>query len=146
MYDKQSWNTEAPYDYVTPTRMNHIEDGIYNASVSQIIAQKGGNSRTYTSLLNAIFSEISQQTTQTLNDGYLQVGGIYFRLTRTTSGVYMYGAEYLANDGSTNIVTLRVMESGSMYNRVTITSAGAVSSTNMSSNTTTDVAYLYGRI
>lgn len=26
-YDKQSWNTNS---YVNPTRMNHIEEGIYN--------------------------------------------------------------------------------------------------------------------
>lgn len=28
-YDKQTWDTTS---YVNPTRMNHIEDGVYNAS------------------------------------------------------------------------------------------------------------------
>ena len=34
-YDKQTWDTTS---YVNPTRMNHIEDGIYNASIIPAVA------------------------------------------------------------------------------------------------------------
>jgi len=37
-YDKYTWGTT---DYVTPTKMNHMEDGIANASTNEIQSQLG---------------------------------------------------------------------------------------------------------
>ena len=58
-YTKQTWDTNSDF---TPTRMNHIEDGIYNTDLT-----KGGN-------ISGNINVIRSNSTSTTNDSRIYVG------------------------------------------------------------------------
>lgn len=130
-YDKQTWDTTS---YVTPTRMNHIEEGIESAGVESLITvNQGGASRTATSLLNELYTALTALSNETVYDGYLEWGGIIYRCSRKDSGDYMFESSQITST-SLQVTVLSVASSGSKMIRVSVNySTNAVTSNDMSS-------------
>lgn len=130
-YDKQTWDTTS---YVTPTRMNHIEEGIESAGVESLITvNQAGASRTATSLLNELYTALAALANETVYDGYLEWGGIIYRCSRKDSGDYMFESSQITST-SLQVTVLSVASSGSKMIRVSVNySTNAVTSNDMSS-------------
>ena len=130
-YDKQSWDTTS---YVTPTRMNHIEEGIESAGVESLITvNQAGASKTATSLLNELYTALTALANETVYDGYLEWGGIIYRCSRKDSGDYMFESVQITST-SLQVTVLSVSSSGSKMIRVSVNySTNAVTSNDMSS-------------
>lgn len=130
-YDKQTWDTTS---YVTPTRMNHIEEGIESAGVESLITvNQAGASRTATSLLNELYTALAALANETVYDGYLEWGGIIYRCSRKDSGDYMFESAQITST-SLQVTVLSVASSGSKMIRVSVNySTNAVTSSDMSS-------------
>lgn len=130
-YDKQTWDTTS---YVTPTRMNHIEEGIESAGVESLITvNQAGTSRTATSLLNELYTALTALANETVYDGYLEWGGIIYRCSRKDSGDYMFESSQITST-SLQVTVLSVASSGSKMIRVSVNySTNAVTSSDMSS-------------
>lgn len=130
-YGKQTWDTTS---YVTPTRMNHIEEGIESAGVEGLITvNQAGASRTATSLLNELYTALAALANETVYDGYLEWGGIIYRCSRKDSGDYMFESAQITST-SLQVTVLSVASSGSKMIRVSVNySTNAVTSNDMSS-------------
>lgn len=79
-YEKQTWDTTS---YVTPTRMNHIEDGIEGAGKSEVIGR-------ITPTTNETLAGALQRLRSTYFSGWAtntkQLGAIKMTIPPTTSG------------------------------------------------------------
>ena len=130
-YDKQVWDSTS---YVTPTRMNHIEDGIESAGVETLATVNSTQqSRTAVSLLNELYTALSALSNETVYDGYLEWGGIIYRCSRKDSGDYMFESSQITST-SLQVTVLSVASSGSKMIRVSVNySTNAVTSSDMSS-------------
>ena len=132
-YDKQTWDTTS---YVTPTRMNHIEDGIESAGVETLATVNSTQqSRTAVSLLNELYTALSALSNETIYDGYLEWGGIIYRCSRKDSGDYMFESAQLAISSVTSfqISVLYVASTGSKFERISVNmSTSAVSTLDLS--------------
>ena len=130
-YSKQTWDTTS---YVTPTRMNHIEEGIESAGVENLITvNQAGASKTATSLLNELYTALTALANETVYDGYIEWGGIIYRCSRKDSGDYMFESAQITST-SLQVTVLSVASSGSKMIRVSVNySTNAVTSNDMSS-------------
>ena len=146
-YPKQTWTDES---YITPSAMNHIEDGIASAGVEALVTvNSAGESKTAEWLLNTLYDGISILDNAVVYDGYIEWGGIIFRCSRKNSGTINYMFESI--DLNTAVTSMeysvfKVADSGSKFIRVSINlSTNAVTSTDLSSTTFTSPMYFYGK-
>ena len=150
IYNPHEWDSS---DYFTPSKMNHIEEGIestnlYARSIYRpeiLINVNIEPNYTYADALNDLYAALDNLNNQVIADGYLQIGNNIFRLDRKSSSLYGFTSVYVANDGTMNILALQVKSSGSVYRRTAITTGGTITATDLSSDTITDTVIFYGR-
>lgn len=141
-YPKQTWDTTS---YVTPTRMNNIEDGIYNNSVLSEKATKSVTSSTISALFDSIYSDLNALGEQALADGYFKYDGLIYKLSRVSVGQYTFTSNYTQSSGNLRFFIANIQSSGSKLERYTVTTGGSISYNDLSNDTITDSAYFYGR-
>ena len=145
-YDEQVWDSTS---YVTPTRMNHIEDGIASAGV-EILATVNSTqqSRTGVSLLNELYTELSAFAKETIFDGFLEWGGMIFRCSMKDSNSYVFESVRLSfgANTATQISVFYVASSGSKFERVTVNmSTSAVATLDLSDESFNAKLNFYGK-
>ena len=90
-YSKQTWDTTS---YVNPTRMNHIEDGIYNAS---------------SKIYNLFHKETITFTNQTFTQGD---GGKAFPVTNVSGYLPMF---IVLNTPDANVICATLLNRNGVY-------------------------------
>lgn len=150
IYNPHEWDSS---DYFTPSKMNHIEEGIESTNLyarslyrpEVLINVNIEPNYTYADALNDLYAALDNLNNQVIADGYLQIGSNIFRLDRKTTSLYGFSSVYVSNDHSMNTLALQVKSSGSVYQRLYITTAGVISSTDISGDPITDTVIFYGR-
>ena len=150
IYNPHEWDSS---DYFTPSKMNHIEEGIESTNLyarsiyrpEELINVTISADETYSAALDDLSVELANLNNQVIADGYLQIGNNIFRLDRKSSSLYGFTSVYVANDGTMNILALQVKSSNSVYRRTAITTGGTITATDLSSDTITDTVIFYGR-
>ena len=149
-YTPKTWDST---DVVTATPLNHIETGIKNANdyareiytPTELFTITPDATETYSTLFNKIYAQLSNLPASVIADGYLQIGYNIFRLDRQASGLYGFSSQYLSNDNSVNTLVAQAKSSSSAYQRLYITAAGVINTSDQSSSSVSDNAIFYGR-
>ena len=126
-YDKYAWGTS---DYVTPTRMNHIENGIAGIKSQTLSDLAPTTNETWANFIfrnrTALISAYSFDRVLRLTvDG---TANLYFHCTRRTSDSSMWlGTRYAQSSGTPTSVSfyyLSVSSSAGALRKITINSGG----------------------
>ena len=149
-YTPKTWDST---DVVTATPLNHIETGIKNANdyareiytPTELFTITPDANETYSTLFNKIYAQLSNLPASVIADGYLQIGNNIFRLDRISSSLYGFASQYLSNDGAVNTLVAQAKSSSSTYQRLYITAAGVINTSDQSSSSVSDNAVFYGR-
>lgn len=152
-YVEYTPTTYSSSDYVTPTSLNHAEQGIKNANdyareiytPTELFTITPDANETYSTLFNKIYAQLSNLPISVVADGYLQIGDNIFRLDRISSSLYGFASQYLSNDGAVNNLVAQAKSSSSTYRRLYITTAGVINTSDQSSSSVSDNAIFYGR-
>ena len=140
-------------DYVTPTPLNHMEQGISNAGAyareiykpHELFSIIPASNETYSTLLDKISTQLDLLPDEVVADGYLVIGNNIFRQGENSNSRRGFVSHYLSNDGAVNTLIMQIKSSSSTYTRLYITSAGVINTSDQSSSSVSNTAIFYGR-
>lgn len=141
-YEKQTWDTTS---YVTPTRMNHIEDGIEGVTQKRLDVVTRNTNETWASLIgrarDALFNNKSRY--QTLGLTIDEVSNLIFYPSRFASTSIM---QYFGVRGTSGGIVFYVISTSSTAGtlRKYVMNANGITITDMSSSVAESDIYLYG--
>ena len=140
-------------DYVTPTPLNHIEQGISDAGAyareiykpNELFSIIPVSYETYSTLLDKIYTQLNALPDSVVADGYLLYDGLFYRLSRLSSGNYVFTANYTQSSGNLRQLIATISSSGSKFERYTTATGGTITYADLSSDSVSATAYFYGR-